>query len=360
MTPAPDYTERWAKIGRGENIAPSDLSITPKFNYFTPLEKAADDYVHWAQTPHERVYTGFADIDSEMRGIAPAELCLVNGYSHSGKTLALLQILVANKDKRVVYFCPDEPRTLTLIKLACVVHGVDANQLEQQIANNDRQAISLLKDTAREHFPNLAVFDQTVSLLDMERSLSEVSDAIGDPQLIVVDYLELLTGAGEDVPSKANAIKAFGKRHNKPLLVLHQSSRSSGADGKKMTISSGAYGGEQQATHIIGVRRKRFEIEGYIRDLQGKLERSANTEKIMEKIESLQYELRIHMDTVTLNLVKCKRPASQLLDDMDFTIEYGTGRLHRLDTGVLPWKETRPSVDNPLEQLTLAETLEDW
>jgi hypothetical protein len=194
----------------------------------------------------------------------------------------------------------------------------------------------------------------------MERSLAEVSDVMGEPQLIVVDYLELITGAGEDVPSKANAIKAFGKRHNKPLLVLHQSSRTAGADGRKMTISSGAYGGEQQATHIIGVRRKRFEIEGHIRDLQEKLERASNTEKIMEKIESLQYELRIHMDTLTLNLVKCKRPASALLDDMDFTIEYGTGRLHRLDTGVLPWKEQRPSVDNPLEQLTIAEALEDW
>jgi len=357
---APDYTERWAKIGRGEIISPPDSLSTPKYNYYAPLVKAADDYVHWAQTPNERVYLGFADIDEQMRGIAPSELCMINGYSHSGKTLALLQILSANRNKRVVYFCPDEPRTLTLIKLACVVHGVDANQLEQQVADNDRDAINLLKATATEHFPNLAVFDQTVSLLDMERSLAEVSDVMGEPQLIVVDYLELITGAGEDVPSKANAIKAFGKRHNKPLLVLHQSSRTAGADGRKMTISSGAYGGEQQATHIIGVRRKRFEIEGHIRDLQEKLERASNTEKIMEKIESLQYELRIHMDTLTLNLVKCKRPASALLDDMDFTIEYGTGRLHRLDTGVLPWKEQRPSVDNPLEQLTIAEALEDW
>lgn len=357
---APDYAERWAKVGRGEKIAPPDLS-NAKFSYYQPLVRAADDYVHWAQTPNERIYLGFADIDEQMRGIAPSELCLINGYSHSGKTLALLQILVANRDKRVVYFCPDEPRTLTLIKLACVTHGVDANQLEGEIAVGDRDAIKLLRDTALEFFPNLAVFDQTLSLLDMERALAEVSDVIGPPQLIVVDYLDLLTGAGEDIPSKANAIKAFGKRHNVPLLVLHQSSRSSGADGKKQTISSGAYGGEQQATHIIGVRRKRFEIEGHIRDLQEKVERASNTERIMEKIDQLQYELRIHMDTLTLNLVKCKRPASQLLDDMDFTIEYGTGRLHRLASGVLPWKETKPAEPAVFgEQLVIADSLEDW
>jgi replicative DNA helicase len=316
--------------------------------------------VHWAQTPHERIYLGFAEIDEQMKGIAPAELCLINGYSHSGKTLALLQILVANRDKRVVYFCPDEPRTLTLIKLACVTHGLDANEFERQIADGNSASINLLRETANEYFPNLAVFDQTVSLIDMERALAELETVMGDPQLIVVDYLDLITGGGEDVPSKANSIKAFGKRHNVPLLVLHQASRSSGADGKKQTISSGAYGGEQQATHIIGVRRKRFEIEGHIRELQEKLDRATNTERIIEKIESLQYDLRIHMDTVTLNLVKCKRPASQLLDDMDFSIEYGTGRLHRLETGVLPWKDVQPSVDNPAEQLTIAEALEDW
>lgn len=355
----PDYEGRWAKLGRGENISPSDLPIHP-LAYYTPLVKAADDYVHWAQTPNERIYLGFADIDSEMRGIAPSELCIINGYSHSGKTLALLQILVANQDKRVIYFCPDEPRTLTLIKLACVTHGIEANLLEQRIANRDQESIKLLRETASVHFPHLAVFDQTVSLVDMERALSETIDVMGEPQLIVVDYLDLITGGGEDVPSKANAIKAFGKRHNVPLLVLHQSSRTAGADGRKMTISSGAYGGEQQATHIIGVRRKRFEIEGHIRELQEKLDRATNTEKIMSKIEELQYDLRIHMDTLTLNLVKCKRPAGKLLDDMDFVIESGTGRLKRLENGVLPYRMDDPiSVPSEVPQ-TVQDVLADW
>ena len=96
---------------------------------WNPLALAADEYVHWAQNPDERIYLGFPDIDGQMRGIAPSEMCLINGYSHSGKTLFLLQILLANKDKPVIYFCPDEPRTLTLIKLACLTHGIDANIL---------------------------------------------------------------------------------------------------------------------------------------------------------------------------------------------------------------------------------------
>jgi len=224
-----DFTERWAKLGRGETIAPPEPSIrTHKF--YEPLVKAADEYVHWAQHPHDRIYLGFPDLDAQMRGIAPSELCLINGYSHSGKTLFLLQILVANADKPVIYFCPDEPRTLTLIKLACVMHGIDANELERNIARADEQSIRLLRETAQQQFPKLAVFDQMMTLNDMEKALSEVADLWGQPALMVFDYLELLQGGGEDVPSKANTIKAFGKRHNIPLLVLHQSSRTAGAD----------------------------------------------------------------------------------------------------------------------------------
>lgn len=338
-----NFAERWEALGRGGLTPTPDASLATKHrHYYEPLATAADDFVHWAQNPTERVYLGFPDIDAQMRGIAPAEMCMINGYSHSGKTMFLLQILLCNTDKVVVYFCPDEPRTLTLIKLACLLHGVDANVIEQRVADNDPEAISLLRSTASQYFPKLAVFDQVMSLNDMEQALDEIREMWGQPHLMVFDYLELLQGGGEDVPSKANTLKAFGKRHNIPLLVLHQSSRHAGADGKKQTISSGAYGGEQQATHIIGVRRKRFEIESQIRELEERLDTAKNAERVLERLDSLRYDLRIHQNTVTVNLVKCKRPSSALLDDIDFEIEHGTGRLTRLPTGVKPWLDNEP------------------
>lgn len=330
---------RWSAIGRGENISPPDLLDAPQRTYYKPLTEAVNEFVHWAQTPDERILLGFDDLDNQMRGIAPSEMLLINGYSHSGKTMFLLSILTANKDKRVVYFCPDEPRTLTLVKLACVANGVNANELEDAVARNDQRAIDLLRETATVQFPNLAVFDQPMNLSDMEKAMAETSEFLGKPELMVFDYLELLQGGGEDVPSKANTIKAFGKRHHVPLIVLHQSSRTSGADGRKQTISSGAYGGEQQASHIIGVRRKKFEIQSQIQEIQEKLAKGSATERLLERLDFLGYEERIHENTVTLNLVKCKRPASSLLDDMDYEIEQGTGRLLRMK-GMLPYAQS--------------------
>ena len=317
--------QRWSALGRGESISPPELQLAHSF--YRPLTEAVNEFVHWAQTPEERVYLGFDQLDQQMRGIAPAEMLLINGYSHSGKTMFLLSVLANNSHMPVVYFCPDEPRTLTLVKLACVANGIDANELEMGVANNDPRAIDILRDTATTRFPNLAVFDQPMTLSDMERAMGEVADLFGKPALMVFDYLELLQGGGEDVPSKANTIKAFGKRHGVPLIVLHQSSRTSGADGRKQTISSGAYGGEQQASHIIGVRRKKFEIQSQIQEIDEKLAKGTASERHLERLDFLRYEERIHENTVTLNLVKCKRPASTLLDDMDYEIEQGTGRL---------------------------------
>jgi len=340
--------QRWSAIGRGEQIV-SPEQHTNQHSYYKPLTEAVSEFVHWAQTPLERITLGFPALDAEMRGIAPSEMLLINGYSHSGKTLFLLSVLNQNRDKRVVYFCPDEPRTLTIVKLACVANGVNAHELEVGVSNNEPRAIEILRNTATELFPNLAVFDQPLTLSDMEKSMGEVLDVMGKPQLMVFDYLELLQGGGDDVPSKANTIKAFGKRHNIPLIVLHQSSRTSGADGKKQTISSGAYGGEQQAAHIIGVRRKKFDIQHQMQEIQEKLNKGTATEKLLERMDTLRYEERIHQNTLTLNLVKCKRPASFLLDDMDYEIESGTGRL--LDMGFVPYAMTSEGQEDEAQYL---------
>jgi KaiC/GvpD/RAD55 family RecA-like ATPase len=331
-------SERWAALRAGDLISEPPLAPTAyqQPRLFKPFADAADDYVRWAQSPQERIYTGIQPIDAEMRGIAPGEMCELMGYSHSGKTLVLLEILKQNRDRNVLYFCPDEPRTLTLIKLACVLHGIDALDLERRVSADDVDAIGLLRSTALEHFPHLAVFDEPISLSDMDRAVGEVRDAWGRKEdFVVLDYLELLNGGGDDVPSKANNLKSWGRVQDVPFLVLHQTSRSSGADGRSLSISSGAYGGEQQATHIIGVRRKIFEIEAAIRSCRERLDTAKDRDRVMQRIVELEYEREIHKFTITLNLVKNKRPGGRLVSDQDFEIEKGSGRLKAL-RGDLP------------------------
>ena len=256
------------------------------------------------------------------------------GFAHGGKTLLLMHALRHNRDKHIAMFIPDEPRQLVLTKLTCIHHRIDARELEARVAADDAEAIDLLRRTAEEDFPNLAVFDQPLAASDMERAYNEVCDVWGRvPELVVVDYLDLVE-AGETVPDKATFLKSFGRRHDIPMLVLHQTSRTAGADGAKLTMSSGSYGGEQQATSIIGVRRKKYQIAAEINELIEKLDRS-HSERAQDRLDYLRSEAKVHEFTVTVSLLKNKRPAGQLVDDIDFELDTATGRLTDLG-GALP------------------------
>lgn len=333
----------WEMAGTSTPLGvPPSPTIGTEYRMYEPLSEAAHSFVRWAQSPHERIHLGIPQLDNEMRGIAAGELCMMIGYSHGGKTLALLHALRHNREKHVAMFIPDEPRQLVLTKLTCMHHGVDARDLERRVASNDTDAIDLLRRTAEEDFPNLAVFDQPLSALDMERGFNEVCEVWGQlPDLVVVDYLDLVE-AGETVPDKATFLKSFGRRHDIPMLVVHQTSRSSGADGMKLTMSSGAYGGEQHATSIIGVRRKKYAIMAEMNELVDKLDKS-HSERAQERLDILRYEARVHEYTVTMSLLKNKRPAGQLVDDIDFELDIATGRLVQMGAGDLPQQYLRGS-----------------
>jgi hypothetical protein len=325
---AEEIAAGWEMVGR-HNVSP--LS---EHRMYTPLGESVDSFVRWAQSPQERINLGIARIDTEMRGIAPGEIAMVLGFAHGGKTLLLLHMLRNNRDKHVALFIPDEPRELVLIKLTCITHNIDARVLEQRVADHDEEAIELLHKTANEDYPNLAVFDQSLTAGDMERGYNELCDVWNQaPELVVVDFLDLIQ-AGETVPDKANFLKGFGRKHDVPLLVLHQTSRHAGADGRKPTMSSGAFGGEQQATAILGVRRRKYEIQTEINELIEKLNKGGS-ERSQERLEFLRYEAKIHEHTVTVNLLKNKRPAGQLVDDVDFELNAMTGRIRELN-GELP------------------------
>jgi KaiC/GvpD/RAD55 family RecA-like ATPase len=299
------------------------------YKHFAPLGDAADEYIRFAQTPGQRVYLGIDTFDQAMRGIAPGELLLVVGYAHSGKTVLTTEVILNNRNRRIAFFTPDETRVLVLVKLASLVHGVSAEDLEQRIANDDPEAIEMVRSVAATEFPNLAVFDQGLDIREMDRAIAEVTDHWGNPpELLIFDYLDLLQGAGEDVPSKVNNIKAWGKRHGCPLMLLHQSSRTAGADGRAVTISSGGFGGEQQATFMVGVRRKKSELIARIKELEEKIAASSKDPSLLEvKLDEARYDLSVHQNTVTFSLVKNKRPPSRLVDDMDFTLDQNTGRI---------------------------------
>jgi galactose-1-phosphate uridylyltransferase len=217
------------------------------------------------------------------------------------------------------------------VKLTCAVAGVNAETLEERIREGDEQAASLVRRCITNQFPTLAVCEDMLDLNEMSRYMREVTDAWGaKPELVIYDYLQLLPGF-DAVPQQMSALKGWGKREDVPVVVLHQTSRSSGADGKKISIDSGAFGGEPLATFVIGVRRKKSEFLAKIEAIREQMESpnisSEKHERLVRVQLDLQDELTRHENTISVSLVKNKTPPSRLVDDLDFDLDADTGRM---------------------------------
>ena len=321
-----DLIESWGELETEANNS--------RYVYYSPLSDAAKSTVREAQD-QERVFTGIEAFDNETRGIGRGHLMNIVGYSHSGKTLLLLKMLMENKSKRIAYFCPDETASLVLVKLTAILTGIGARELETRIAEGDSEAIHLLTETATTHFPHLAVFDGGLTPSKMEEAYNElVEDVWGTEKDVfaIVDYVDLLEDCGETPPQKFNWLKSFGKQKNIPLVLLHQASRTAGAAGKAMTISSGGFGGEQHATFQIGVRRKKNSILAELAEARSKAQ--PNTEIIAE----LQHELLVHEYTISVSLNKNKRPGGACVDEIDFELDTATGAMYPLAEGEMPYQ----------------------
>lgn len=327
---------------------PGDVTRTEEFEEFTerildkldifeeieqinyvPLASAVSDYVDFATHPELRVYTGIKEIDEATRGLAPKELMIINGFAHNGKTVVVVEVLLANEGAPCVFFTPDETRVVVLTKLTSAIHGISAEEIERRLQQGDPDVLAMLEQVA-ERFSNLAVFDDNVTLHQMDVAMQAFIDVHGRPKYVIFDYADLLA-ADMDTIGKIDALKKWGKDWGIPFIVLHQSSKSQGAGGQKVTIESGTHGGHGQATIMIGVRRKINLLRHQVDVLEDKLEntqRDDTAKKIRDKIYEIEHHLiPRHEDTITINLVKNKRPPMTLVDDLDFKLVKETGRL---------------------------------
>jgi replicative DNA helicase len=283
------------------------------FRYVKPFSDAYDGVVHSIRAADGRFTLGLAEIDTLTRGFGPKELVMILGFSHAGKTQLVNTAILNNRDKRILFLSMDDPTEMILVKLACMDMGVSADRLERQIRQGDESALRALRVAATDSFRNLVVVDESLSLSGVQSAVEEVTSYWGaPPDACIIDYLGSMQSEVNDdydgVKSKAAALKRWEKEQPFPTIVLHQNTRGRGAPGEPITMLSGAYGGEQEATVLMGIRRKRDWT-----DLE-------------------QWERDQHANSVTLHVVKNKRPPSKVTpyEGVDFYMNPDTGLIRRM------------------------------
>lgn len=314
---ASDAAARLAAL-RERSLDAAFPAPTDEYRYVRPFHTTYDSIVEALENPEDRITLGLSAIDVLTRGFGAKELIFISGFAHSGKTQIVNTMIKNNLDKRILFFSMDDPAEMILLKLSCMLTGFNAEVLEQRIRNGDSTAKVELKTAAVDTLKNLIVVDESLGLAAMTQTVEEATRYWGaPPECIIIDYLELMQGdsvsddASANVKRKSQSLKRWVKDQDCPVIVVHQATRSKGAPGQAVSMLSMAYGGEQEATMVIGVRRKRDD----------------------EKLDS--WERQQERDTVTLHLAKNKRPPARVTpaEGVDFYMDPETGLVRMLREG---------------------------
>jgi len=322
-----------ADVGRGpaHTNSPPVVHHNPHRNHYRHIEllDAISRRAVEALRAPDGITFGLAEIDLRTRGCRAQDLVIITGFSHSGKTQLVNTMIHNNPDRRILFMSMDDPAEMIVTKLAAMKYGVSAEALEEQIRSGSQDVEQIFADFAAA-YPNLIITDKHLSIETMGQAVEEAIHEWGGlpPHAVVVDYLELIANDGDGetsgVKSMAKDLQLWAKRCAWPTIVLHQGTRSNAKPGTPITLLSMAFGGEQQATIVIGVRRKRDQA-----DLEP---------------EDRQY----HSDTVTLHIVKNKRPGGKLTEyeGIDFRMDAETGLIRTWRAG----DRHRPSAADMVQQ----------
>ncbi len=182
------------------------------------------------------VPTGLADVEKVLNGLHKSDLILLAARPSMGKTALALNIAVnaAKRDKIVALFS---------LEMSCEQIGnrllsseSKVNSLHLNTGNLSGGDMNKLVD-ALEELSRLNMFiDDTpgISILDLRSKTRRLKHEVGDLDLIVLDYLQLMQGRSsrntemnrqQEISEISRSLKALARELNVPILALSQLSR---------------------------------------------------------------------------------------------------------------------------------------
>lgn len=179
--------------------------------------------------------THYADLDEKTSGLQKADLIIIAARPSMGKTSFAMNIAenVAAEDGKVVaVFSLEMSKEALLQRMLCSVARVDAHKFRTgSLWQDDMRKIA----QALEKLGQAPIFiDDTpgITLSEMRAKARRLLQSKGALDLIVVDYLQLMSGGGkryenrtQEVSAISRGLKGLAKELNVPVVALSQLSR---------------------------------------------------------------------------------------------------------------------------------------
>jgi replicative DNA helicase len=229
--------------------------------------------------------THYVDLDEMTSGLQKSDLVILAARPSMGKTAFALNIAenAAIEDQKVVgVFSLEMSREALLLRLLCSQAQVDSHKMRTgSLWREDMNRVV----HAMEQLAHAPIFiDDTpgIALSEMRAKARRLQQSQGKLDLLIVDYLQLMSGGGrryenrtQEVSAISRGLKALAKELSVPVIALSQLSRapeSRGGDHRPQLADLRESGSiEQDADVVMFI----FREEVYKQDdpdLQGKAE----------------------------------------------------------------------------------------
>ncbi len=180
------------------------------------------------------VATGFADLDYKLSGLQPSDLVLVAARPSMGKTAFVLNIAehIAFRDKKAVaLFSLEMSKEQLVNRLFSMESRVDAQNIRSgNLSDNDWE--NLIESAGVIGNSNLIIDDTPGISLSELRSKCRKFKLEHDIQLVIIDYLQLMSGGGrrsdsrqQEISDISRGLKQIARELNVPVIALSQLSR---------------------------------------------------------------------------------------------------------------------------------------
>ncbi|MDQ2952790.1 MAG: replicative DNA helicase, partial [Chloroflexota bacterium] len=208
------------------------------------LRRFADQISSRADNHDEGVPTGFDSLDAKTGGLQASDLILIAGRPGLGKTSFALNIVwnAAVKKKTCAIFSLEMSELQVVQRLISMTSEIDGNRMRRgRLSDVEFRSISAASDELQkapiyvEESSQLTVTD----ILAKSRRLQAEKGL----DLVVVDYLQLIEGSGDDegrvqeVARISRALKAIARELQVPVLALSQLSRQIETRGTEPMLS---------------------------------------------------------------------------------------------------------------------------
>ena len=179
------------------------------------------------------IATGFVDLDYKMSGLQPSDFILIAARPSMGKTafvLNIAQYVAFHEDMPIAIFSLEMAKEQLVNRLFSLESRVDAQALRSgNLADSDWE--KLIEGAGVIGNSRLLIDDTPGISISELRSKCRKFKLEHDLKLIIIDYLQLMSGSGksdsrqQEISEISRSLKGLARELNVPVIALSQLSR---------------------------------------------------------------------------------------------------------------------------------------